>query len=105
MCWIRCRLLILWLSMKWVFRFNLGDEVVYNGKRYLLVQGVCKPRWDLAAGEDRPKYVHESEFRKVRSPYNYWHSFRSGWRFYMNSWYGIWRRNGIEPWMRGCRIW
>ncbi len=98
------RLVMVHLALRWVRSFNLGDRVIHNGKEYTLVQGVCQPYWDLA----REEYVHrahESAFRKVRSIRNYWHGFSSGYWFYRTCWFDIWVNNGIEDWMRGCRIW
>jgi hypothetical protein len=95
---------IAWLALQWVPRFNLSDRVLYKGKEWSLIQGVQAPIWSLVRGDERVD-AHESEFRKVRSLANYVGTFRSGYRFYMQSWYSIWMRNGIEPWMRGCNIW
>lgn len=95
---------ILHLAARWLFIYNLGDRVLYQGREWTLIQGVCSPTWSLVRGDERVD-AHESEFRKVRSLANYWHSFRSGYRFYMTSWYSIWMHSGIEPWMRGCNIW
>lgn len=104
------RAYIVWLALWWVPRFNLGDIVLHKGKEWSLIQGVCAPTWSLIRGDfergtGERVDAHEGDFRKVRSLSNYWQSFRSGYRFYMQSWYGIWMRNGMEPWMLGCNIW
>lgn len=99
------------LAMRWVPRLNLGDEVeTATGEKWTLVQGVCAPRWEMSrgnheAGTYQRIELHSRDFRKVRSLRNYARSFRSGWRFYMTSWYRIWMREGVKPWMRGCSIW
>lgn len=98
------RIVMVRLALRWVRRFNLGDEVIHNGKRYTLIQGVCRPYWDLAR-EDYTHRAHESAFRKVRSLRNYWRSFSNGYGFYRAYWFDIWVNNGIEDWMRGCNIW
>jgi len=98
-------LYIVRLSLRWIFALNIGDEVWLDGERWMLVQGVCAPSWHLMRGDERKEFVHESQFKKVRSLKNYWCSFRSGYLFYMMNWYGIWLTSGIEPWMRGCNIW
>ncbi|KKM79720.1 hypothetical protein LCGC14_1347070 [marine sediment metagenome] len=103
--------LILWLSFKWCWKFNLGDEVIYQGKRWRLNQGVCDPSWNLVRGDqktnsfEKADHVHRSKFRKVWTPRNILRSFCSGYRFYMGYWYGIWVNSGIKPWMRACNIW
>lgn len=102
------RLRIVHLATRWLFIYNLGDLVLYKGKEWSLIQGVMAPTWSLVRGEggDFERVdAHESEFRKVRTLRNYVGSFRSGYRFYMTSWYGIWMREGIKPWMLGCNIW
>ncbi len=101
--------LILWLSARWIWRPNLGNRVVFRGERWTLIQGVSDPFWDLVrgAGADRQREdcVHRKDFRKIWTPAEMWFSFRSGYRFYMGYWYDIWVRKGVEPWVRGCRIW
>ena len=99
------RLYIIRLSLRWIFSLNIGDLVWYHGEKWTLIQGVCCPRWDLALGDKCQNFVHESEFRKVRSIKNYWQSFKSGHWFYTGYWYKIWVNEGIKPWMFGCNIW
>ena len=98
------RAYILRLALRWVPRFNLGDRVECIGREWVLNQGVDAPYWTLVRNEENMR-AHEHEFYKVRSLSNYWHSFRSGYRFYMTNWYSIWMREGITDWMRGCNIW
>jgi hypothetical protein len=98
--------LIIWLSFKWMFRICLGDQVWYKGKKYCVLNGVRENSWRLSNldnGDDG--WVLRKECKKVKSYKNYLHSFTSGYHFYMTSWYDIWKRNGIQNWMRGCRIW
>lgn len=100
------RMRIAWLALRWVLQLNLGDEVWYQGERWMLVQGVCRPYWDIQHTVHGVRnHIHVSSLRKVRSLRNWWSSFRSGYRFYMGYWYDIWVRAGIQPWMRGCHIW
>lgn len=104
------RLRIVHLATRWIFNYNLGDLVLYQGREWSLIQGVMAPTWSLIRGDfDGDDFervdAHESEFRKVRTLANYVGSFRKGYRFYMQSWYSIWMHSGIEPWMRGCNIW
>jgi len=95
---------VVYLSFKKVFKLNLGDVVWFNGKRWTLVQGASDPYWDLQRGNSRVR-VHRRELKKVKSVKNYLRSFRFNYRFYMTSWFELWVRNGIEPWMKQCRIW
>lgn len=82
------------LALKASTRICLGDLVWYKGKRWVVGNGVTCPTWTLylynymGTAQDR-RDVHESEFRKVRTPWNYWCSFRSQYSFYMTSWYSI----------------
>jgi len=98
--WLR----VVLLALKWVPRFNLGDRVLYHGRICVLYQGVNSPMWKITNPMGNSE-IHESEFRKVRTVTNYIGSFRSGYRFYMQNWYAIWVSKGIEPWMRGLKIW
>ncbi len=99
------RLYIIRLALRWVRQINLGDEVVYQGKRWWLNQGVADPYWNLSRDGEYAKDVHRDQFRKVRTPAHLWRSFRFGYQFYMRSWYSIWLQQGIKPWMAGCNIW
>jgi len=76
--------------------YHLGDEVIYRGKRWILYQGVGAPRWhmSLVGGDETAKDVHEDEFRRVRSFGNYWHAFRSRYRWYVWSWLKIYVESG-----------
>lgn len=97
---------ILWLSAKWIFRVNLGDHVWYHGKRYVVANGVLPQSWRLAGLEnERNGWVPRCACKKSCAPRNLFGSFASGYRFYMQNWYGIWKRGGITPWMRSCDIW
>jgi len=100
-------LLIVYLSCKSIKRLNLGDEVLYKGKRYMLIQGVCNPKWDLTAiGEfEYLENIHKDNFKKIQNPKAWISTFKHTYNFYMDYWYGIWCRNGIEDWMKHCNIW
>lgn len=109
MNWLKAiywRARIAWLALQWAAQPNLGDEVVYQGRVWWLSQGVRSPIWTLRTNNNTEEAeVHERDFRKVRTLANYWGSVRSGYRFYMTSWYRIWMNEGITPWMRACSIW
>jgi hypothetical protein len=99
------KLFIYWLALRWIPTLNLGDAVTHKGETYYLTQGVNKPYWNMKGDAGYLERVHERDFKKQRTLANYMASYRSGVRFYTQSWYSIWVRNGIEPWMRGCDIW
>jgi hypothetical protein len=100
--WLR----VVWLSLRWIPKLNLGDQVWLNGKKWTLNQGVCAPMWDLVRPDCTSTiHAHQNTFKKVRSISNYWHSFRSGYWFYMAYWYKIWVSQGVQPWMLRCNIW
>lgn len=99
-------LLIVKLSIGWIWRVNLGDFVWYRGAKYMVSNGVRVDSWRLDCLENEDGgWVPRAECRKVCTVQNAINSFRSGYRFYMTSWYAIWIDNGIQPWMRACRIW
>ena len=97
---------VVYLSSKWIFKINLGDRVWYNGKIYVVLNGVREDMWRLA---DLPNgdtgWVKRNECRKVWTLKNMIDNFRSGYRFYMGYWFSIWVNVGIENWMRKCKIW
>ena len=82
--------IVIWLSFKWIFKTNVGDRVWFEGKKYLVTNGVRQGAWRLnkLINEDQG-WVGRRECSKVISPINLINSFRSGYRFYMQNWYGI----------------
>lgn len=93
------------LSLRWVPRLNIGRMVWWKGEKWMLIQGVCDPAWDLARGERRENHIHSREFKAVQNPVEWGRAFMSAYRFYMGYWYDIWVREGIQPWMLTCNIW
>ena len=104
---IKYWLLIIWLSFKWMFRTTLGDEIIYNGKKYTIANGVSPATWRLS--NYNPDYykcfVPRKDCKKIWSIKGMIRSFQSGYSFYMGYWYDIWVNVGIKSWMRSCRIW
>lgn len=102
------KLRILWLCLKAVKNTNLGDKAIYKGKQYTVVNGTHCGAWDI---QDKFKdgavrlVVPRSECKKAWSIAGMRQSYNSAWHFYMTSWFDIWCRSGIEPWMRACNIW
>ena len=103
---LKYKILIIYLSTKWIFTICIGDKVIYQGKEYVVANGVRSMCWRLAGLDNGDGgWVRRVECKKVRTIRNFLGSFNSGYRFYMVNWYGIWVNSGIEPWMRGCNIW
>lgn len=82
------------LSVPWMWRYCLRDEVIYDRRVWVLAQGVRKPVWTLSIyltnGQVMNQEVHEKDFRKVWTPANVLRSFRNGYEFYHGYWYDIW---------------
>lgn len=102
---IKYYLLVIWLSLKWVFRVNLGDVVLYRGNKYVVFNGVMSKSWRIDIDNGRDGWVPRSECRKHITFANLHNSFKSGYHFYMTNWYVIWANDGVKPWMLGCKIW
>jgi len=99
-------LMIVFLSAKWMFRIVIGDKVIYQGKRYIVANGVRPSSWRLCDLNNRDNgWVKRSKCEKVKTLANILGSFKSGYSFYMGYWYNIWVNSGIEPWMKTCNIW
>lgn len=94
-------LMIIFLSMKWMFRITIGDKIYYKGKIYQVTNGVCPTTWTLNS-KFRAKRI---ECQKIWSLKGTIRSFQSGYSFYMGYWYSIWVNVGIESWMQRCQIW
>lgn len=100
------RLYIIKLSSRWIFRMGIGDMVWYKGQKYQISNGVYSGMWRLVGLQNNQDgWVQRSECKKVISFKNMLGSFKSGYWFYMTSWYAIWKNEGIKPWMKGCNIW
>ena len=95
---------IFWLCLKGIKNTNLGDEIEYQGNKYTVVNGTRPFSWDLWNGKER-LIAPRSECKKVWSIKGAIQSFNSSWHFYMTSWFDIWCRVGVEPWMRNLKIW
>lgn len=105
---MRYRLLIVWLSIKWMFQINLGNDVWYQGKVWNVYNGVCPGTWHLCRDTDEGRKFAEPLRTEVK---NYWsitnmlHGFKSGHSFYTGYWLGIWKTQGIKNWMKVLPIW
>lgn len=100
------KLRIVVLALRWCRIVNLGDLVWYKGKKYTVCNGARYGSWRLGDLENtHDGWVPRKDCRKVWTLANIRHSFWAGYNFYMTSWYDIWCRDGIKPWMRGCNIW
>lgn len=103
---MRYKIFIMWLSFKWVFKVNLGDQVWYKGRKYIVANGVRHGSWRLGGldnGDDG--WIKRDDCKKVLTFSNLKRSYRSGYSFYMTSWYDIWKREGIKDWMKALNIW
>lgn len=103
---LKYKILIILLSIKWIFKIGCGDVIMYQGKKYVVSNGVRLNSWRLSGLDNKDNgWVLRKECKKVKTISNLISSFKSGYQFYMGYWYSIWVRNGIEPWMKGCNIW
>ena len=61
---LKCR--YVWLGIKSVFELNLGDIVNYDGRKFILTQGVYHPKWHMHDIEtnERFEFVHRESFQK-----------------------------------------
>ncbi len=82
-------------SVRQVNRVHLMDEVIYNGKKCFVNNGVSAPVWDLCEKEwnldgTRNTYrVHENNFKKIRSYRNLKNDLLHNYDWYMLYWYKI----------------
>lgn len=103
---MRYKLLIIWLSFKWIFRVNLGDEVYYKNNKHIVRNGVRCNSWRLSEldnGDDG--WVKRADCKKVWTFDNILNSYKHGYNFYITNWYNIWKTEGIKDWMRQLQIW
>ena len=49
---LKWRLFIIWISLRWIVKTNLGDIVIYNGKEYFVNNGVVPGHWDIIENKD-----------------------------------------------------
>lgn len=79
------------LSIKGMFRINIGDNVYYNGQ-------VCRvsnlmPRISITKGSIYHRGIKKNELKKVISVKNMTGSYKFMWRFYKQNWFEIWVKN------------
>lgn len=93
----RCARLFLWLyyvrlSLRYVHHIGLFDSVWYRGRKYNVINGAVSGRWTLNI-DGKNVDVPRCECRKVKSISNYVHTFKTRYRWLMNSWWDIdWRK-------------
>ncbi|MFW6225353.1 MAG: hypothetical protein ACOC3V_00175 [bacterium] len=77
---------------------HLGDVVIYNNTKCLLIQGVSKPYWNLLpltkenlekSTRETFKHVHENKFKLKPMYKRFISSFNFTYKFYMSYWYDI----------------
>jgi len=100
-------LVALIFCIKAMFQQNLGDYIIYSGKRYMIHNGVRANSWRLGNLDNNDDgWVLRSECRKVMTLSNMTRSFKSKWRFYKTSWFSIWESTGrIGNFAKSCNIW
>jgi len=96
---------IFFLALRWIPQVNLGDEVYYQGKKYIVHNGNRDNSWRLDIDNGNGGWVKRPDCCKVWTWKNIKHSFNYGHTFYMTAWFDIWCASGIKTWMRGCNIW
>lgn len=96
---IKVYLFTLKLCWKSIFKLNLGDEIMYQGEVWILMNGPSSPSWTIHRKSDnkRLEYIHESNFKKIRSFKNAWHDVTFTWGFYSGYWHQIWISGLQEP--------
>ena len=99
-------LFIIWLSIKWIFKTNVGDKVIYQNKIYLIANGVNSYKWRLHKLDNNyDGWVYRKDCKKLKTILNFLGSFKNGYKFYMGYWYHIWIEIGVESWMKNLNIW
>ena len=92
--WIRRKyyqVYIIWLGFKWMFKTNLGDWVIYEGKSYQVCNGVVWGCWTLSDEDgNRIEQADRAKCKKIISIQNLAHDFKYCWYFYTSSWLEIW---------------
>lgn len=92
---LRIWLLIVWVSFKSVFRINLGDQVVYKGKKYTVCNCAKCDVWRLAYLDNGyDGWVSRNECKKVWSLNNLRWSFQYNYDFYMGHWFKLLTERG-----------
>jgi len=104
---IKYWLLVVFLSVKYMFKQNPGMWIKYRGEKYQIINMGGAVTWRIQKmlyGEVLE--VNRTECNLVLTPRNIIvNGFCSRYDFYMMYWYDIWCRIGIESWMKtDCNI-
>ncbi len=110
--WTRIYLFTFYISFRAAFRMNLGNKVMYGGKKFTVSNGVCAPKcWSLVRGyptfkdgqiipADVPheyvEYADMSEIKWRLTPYNFKRSFIGRWHWAKDCWWQIWHDEGMR---------
>lgn len=87
---IKAHLKCIKLAVKWLFKTNLGNTVIYHGTKYTVVNGVYSGCWTLQNSYERIEQAPISQCSFIWwNPREYIHSIRSGLNFYYGYWYEI----------------
>jgi len=77
-------------GIKNIYSINLGDIVIYDGKRYFVNNGASSPTWDLLELESNEHIrVNSKDFKKEISIRNIKNAIRSTYRFQIGYWHRI----------------
>jgi hypothetical protein len=85
-------------ALKKVSKPHIGDEVIYQKERCILIQGVNDPNWDLMPSSEENfnfpiriiyKNIHTSKFKLDRSFKRHYWAFKDSYRFKISNWFLI----------------
>lgn len=101
------KLIALYFSIRAMFKFQLGDRVLWNGKEYILEQGTRPNSWRVQVLEDGTEiWAPTKELKKIYTVPGMRRSFFQRWNFYKGYWFDIWKyKGGIGNLAKSCSIW
>lgn len=80
----------LWSCARNAFRIHLGNRVWYQGREWLVVNGVNPGKWDLIDAQSRERVLApRAEVRRKRNLREVRHALRAHWHWLHGYWFHI----------------
>lgn len=94
------------ISIKTMRQLHLGEIVVHDGQRFVLINGITRPLWHCQnINTEECCFLRESEFKRASIIKSLFHNLGFNYWFFMTNWYKIWCEQGGLDWTDRCGLW
>lgn len=94
------------ISLRWIFRINLGSEIIYQGRLCRVLNGTRLDQWKIYRCPDSEAFWVPRKDCTLRLTFdNLRESYFLGVNFYKKNWLKSWKQGGVQDWHRALNIW